>query len=371
MSTVGLELGAEVVRAVLQPRRGDAITREYGWSPERATDCVERIVADLGSGHTVALAVGLAHLSVQRVTLPPSPPATLRQMLRIEPDRWFPLASDGELAVAVAAHGTLAFACDGVALQRWVSACGALGTVISVEPAPVALARTLRRDGSAVLDDEQAPGWVEVREGTLTTVRRGGCGEAPSDAIGSDAFQVAHGAATVSRATDETQLRTTDMERQATARARQRLLAWSVTALAAVIVAIWSLGISRDRTLAALDVALVEARAAAVTGRASLDRAFALDREADAIVALRADRPDDARALAALGTRLPRAAVAQRVRVDGREWQVDGNAVTAAAVLQSLAAEPTFGKVRFLAPSTRYQEAAGNRETWSIGFTLR
>ncbi len=371
MSTLGLELGAQVVRAVLQPRRGDAITREYAWSPERATECVERIVADLGTGHTVALAVGLAHLSVQRVTLPPAPAATLRQMLRIEPDRWFPLPAAGELAVGVASNGTLAFACDGAALERWVAACSALGTVTSVESAPTALARTLRGDGSAPLDDDEAPGRVEVQAGTLTTVRRGRRGDTPSGAVRVDPDAVARGAANVPQDADDMQLRTAAMERRAAARARTRLFTWSIAAAAALAAAVWSLGVSRDRTLAALDAEVVQARAAAATGRASLERIFALDREAAAITALRAERPDDARAMAAIGTRLPRAAVAQRVRVDGREWQVDGNAVTAAAVLQSLAAEPTFDKVRFLAPSARYQEATGNRETWSIGFTLR
>jgi hypothetical protein len=55
----------------------------------------------------------------------------------------------------------------------------------------------------------------------------------------------------------------------------------------------------------------------------------------------------------------------------GNEWQVEGNATTASAVLAAFAAEPGFEKVRFLAPSNRFRDGADDRETFAIAFVVR
>jgi hypothetical protein len=82
-------------------------------------------------------------------------------------------------------------------------------------------------------------------------------------------------------------------------------------------------------------------------------------------------RVDALAALASIGARLPDEAVAQRVRMAGNEWQVEGNAATASAVLAALAAEPRFERVRFLAPSNRFRDGTEDRETFAIAFAVR
>jgi hypothetical protein len=96
-----------------------------------------------------------------------------------------------------------------------------------------------------------------------------------------------------------------------------------------------------------------------------------IDRELAAISTSSTSRADVVAALAALGSRLPLEAVAQRVRVVGNEWQVEGNAKTASAVLAAFAAEPRFERVRFLAPSNRFRDGTEDRETFAIAFALR
>jgi hypothetical protein len=128
---------------------------------------------------------------------------------------------------------------------------------------------------------------------------------------------------------------------------------------------------SRERLLTALETELASARTSAAPGLTLSMQAMAIDRELAAISTTTTSRADVVAAMAALGTRLPVKAVAQRVRVVGDEWQVEGNAETAAAVLAALAAEPTFDKVRFLAPSNRFREGTEDRETFAIAFALR
>ncbi|MBC7843164.1 MAG: hypothetical protein H7099_12665, partial [Gemmatimonadaceae bacterium] len=126
-----------------------------------------------------------------------------------------------------------------------------------------------------------------------------------------------------------------------------------------------------ERLLGALDADLATARAQSRAGSALALRAMSIDRELAAINTTTRARPDVVSAMAALGIRLPVDAVAQRVRVVGTEWQVEGNAKTAATVLAALAAEPQFEKVRFLAPSNRFRDGAADRETFAIAFAIR
>ena len=152
---------------------------------------------------------------------------------------------------------------------------------------------------------------------------------------------------------------------------QRRVMTWSAAAIAAICTAGWSIGVSRDRLLHALEAEVVSARSSAAVGTAAITRAVKLDRELAAIASTAAARSDVLTALAAVGVRLPVEAVAQRVRIVGAEWQVEGNATTASAVLAALAAESRFEKVRFLAPSNRFRDGATERETFAIAFAVR
>jgi hypothetical protein len=144
-----------------------------------------------------------------------------------------------------------------------------------------------------------------------------------------------------------------------------------VAAAGAICTAVWSFGVTRARTLDALEVAVDAARSGAAPGHLAVRRALLIDRELASITSTVATRTDVLAALTSIGARLPQEAVAQRVRVSGTEWQVEGNAATASAVLAALAAEPRFERVRFLAPSNRFRDGADDRETFAIAFAVR
>lgn len=378
MTLLGVELGATTVRAVLGAGTEASDIREFPWQPDAPEAVVALLRAAFPRARRVSLAVGLAHLSVQKVTLPPAPAHDRRSMLRLQPDRWFPMATDRAVAVAISPASPLAFACDGTWLTRCIDALVAWQPVVRVEPAPAALLRALAAGGTVTGvaslegDDANAPAHIVIRDGVLLDVRRTAAPSVRAPRAGDGAsVAVATGAALPVREDETTELLTAALETQRTTSRRTRTVSWALATAAAVCACVWAGDHARDRTLAALDLAIAQSRTAAEGGQAKLDRAFALDREAESIAMLRSTRVDQVAALSALSARLPRTAVAQRVRVDGTGWQVDGNATNAAAVLEALAAVPAFDKVRFLAPSSRYQDATGTRETWSIAFDLR
>ncbi len=221
-------------------------------------------------------------------------------------------------------------------------------------------------------------GAIEIRDGVLRSVRRARATDlaaaptSPSLAKGLDpAFSVALGAVLSFDGDVDNMLLTPALDRAFASALRRRVVLWAAAAAVAIGTAFWAGGRSRENALGAVDGELASARRAALAGTELSLRALAIDRELAAISSTTTSRPDVVAALAALGARLPREAVAQRVRVAGREWQVEGNARTASAVLAALAAEPQFDKVRFLAPSSRFRDANTDRETFAIAFALR
>ncbi len=380
---VGIEIGAERVRAVVRSRAGRLRTYELPFVPERLDEMVTQLSTAAGDVRGIGLAIGLAHLHVKQVKLPPVAHAARRQMLTVEPERWFAVQPGASTAVALTPDADLALAADGSLVDACVRALSRWSTVRRVEPAPMALARALIAAGhtatSAALDAGSGEvGAIEMKDGVLRGIRRARASDlaaapaSPSLAKDLDpAFGVALGAVLGFDGTIDTMLLTPWLERGFVSEQRRRLLAWATATVVAVGAAGWAAGASRDRLLSSLESELVAARRASTTGVELSSRAMAIDRELAAISTTTATRPDVVAAMAALGARLPAAAVAQRVRVVGNEWQVEGNAQTAAAVLAALAAEPAFGKVRFLAPSNRFRDGAVDRETFAIAFAFR
>jgi len=380
---VGIEIGAERVRAVVRSRSGRLRTYELPFVPERLDEMVTQLSTAAGDVRGIGLAIGLAHLHVKQVRLPPVAHTARRQMLSVEPERWFAVQPGASTAVALTTEGDIALAADGTLVDACVRALSRWSTVRRVEAAPMALARALSAAGhastSAALDAGAGEvGTIEIRDGVLRGVRRARATDlaaapvSPSLAKDLDpAFSVALGAVLGFDGTIDAMLLTPWLERGFVAEQRRRVLAWATAAVLAVSTAGWAAGASRDRLLSALESDLVAARRTATTGVELSSRALVIDRELAAISTTTASRPDVVAAMAALGARLPAAAVAQRVRVVGNEWQVEGNAQTAAAVLAALAAEPAFEKVRFLAPSNRFRDGTADRETFAIAFVFR
>ncbi len=379
----GIEIGADRVRAVVRTRGGALHTVEIAYSPDRLDEMVAQLSAAAGDVRGIGLAIGLAHLHVKQVKLPPVPHAARRQMLSVEPERWFAVPRGAPTAVSLTADGDIALGADGVLVDACVRALTLWAPVLRVEPAPLALARALnasgKRSASSALDASAGEvGLIETQDGLLRTVRRARAADlmtaigAANVADGLDpVYGVALGAALGFDDSLDAMLLTPALERAFVSAHRRRVSTWSVAAVAAVVIAIWSAGVSRDRLLTALDSEVVSARGASRTGSTLALRAMAIDREMAAISATTTSRADVVTALAALGVRLPVEAVAQRVRVVGSDWQIEGNTKTAAAVLASLAAEPRFEKVRFLAPSNRFRDGTDDRETFAIAFALR
>jgi hypothetical protein len=380
---IGVELGAERVRAVVRARSGALRTFEVAYTPDRLDDMVAQLSAAVGDVRGIGLTIGLAHLHVKQVKLPPVPHAARRQMLSVEPERFFAVPQGASTAVSLTADGTIAMAADGLWVDACVRAFSLWSEVRRVEAAPVSLVRALTAAGhpttGAALDAGPGEtGSIESKGGVLRSVRRARASDlaaAPSSpSLAKDldpAFSVALGAVLGFDGATDGMLLTPALERAFLGRQHRQIAVWATAALLAVGATCWAAGVSRDRTLTALDADLARARNAATTGTRLSTQAMAIDRELAAIATTSQSREDVLAAMAALGARLPKDAVAQRVRIVGSEWQVEGNAQTASAVLAALAAEPGFDKVRFLAPSNRFREGTTDRETFAIAFALR
>ena len=379
----GVEIGAERVRAVVRGRGGALRTFEMSFAPDRLDEIVAQLAAAAGDVRSIGLAIGLAHLHVKQVKLPPVAQDARRKMLSVEPERWFAVPAGAPTAVSLTENGEIALGADGALIDACAKAFAKWAPVQRVEAAPLALARALRaaghRTATAALDAGIGEvGFIETADGVLRTVRRARAADLAASpaslsmAPGLDpAFGVALGAAIGFDGAVGAMLLTPTLEKGFVSAQRRTLVTWAAAAAAALLAIVWAAGASRERQLTALDTALVTSRAEATTGSALALRAMSVDRELAAIRTTTSARPDVLTALAALGVRLPVEAIAQRVRVVGAEWQVEGNAKTAAAVLAALAAEPRFEKVRFLAPSNRFREGTVDRETFAIAFAIR
>ncbi len=380
---IGIEVGVGRLRAVVRGRRGASQTFEVPCVSDTLDAAVSELQALAGDATSIGLAFGLGHLQVKQVKLPPVTHAARRQMLMVEPERWFANATGHSAAIALDTDGGLALAADGEFVEACVAAFSRWAPVVRVEAAPMAVARAFRwarvHTAYAVLDASPGEvGIVQVDDGVLRTVRRVRLSDnAPSmhgatEVPGVDTpFVTAFGATLPTDAVTGTQLLTVALEHGFASVRRRRIAAWSVAAAAALCTTVWSLGVTRARTLDALDAAVAGARSGAVPSHAAVTRALLIDRELAAITSTVTNRIDVLAALASIGARLPNEAVAQRVRMAGNEWQVEGNAATASAVLAALAAEPRFERVRFLAPSNRFRDGAEDRETFAIAFAVR
>jgi hypothetical protein len=379
----GVEIGRDRVRVVVRTRRGTLHTYEMPIAADRLDDVVAQLSAAAGDVRMIGLAIGLAHLHVKQVKLPPVKHAARRQMLAVEPERWFVVPQGSPTAVSLTPGGDIALGADGAYVEACVRAFSKWAPVQRVEAAPLALTRALNSAGQraavAALDAPHGEvGVVETRDGALFSVRRARATDlaapavSPTTSPGLDpAFSAAFGAALAFDGALDFMLLTPALEGSFVGAQRRRVAMWSVAAAVAVTAVLWSAGASRERLRGALDTEVAAARAQARAGSSLALRAMSIDRELAAISTTTRSRPDALTAMSALGLRLPVSAVAQRVRMVGNEWQVEGNAKKAAAVLAALAAEPHFEKVRFLAPSNRFRDGTDDRETFAIAFAIR
>jgi hypothetical protein len=264
-----------------------------------------------------------------------------------------------------------------------LAAAATWAPVESVEPAPVAMWRALSRSGTRfgtveISAGADEAGLLTLADDRITLVRRAPLTmPSPADPLPAMIGPLPGEAATAWGATlgvrDDLSgaLLTPPLEARWRSRARRRLATAVLAATASVVLLAQSIGIARERRLAWLDNEVAATKVQATPALQHVADAARLDHERALIADIVETRAPVMTPLSRLADLLPPGAVAQRVRMTGRDWQVDGSAPAASAVLSALAAESLFTNVRLLGPSARVTSGASPRETFSIGLVVR
>src|SRR3989449_11624864 len=178
MARLGVELGARALRGVRLEGWFRPVARvvEGECDPANPAEAVEALRQHLGPARRIAVALDVPLLFMKWVKLPPLGEPEKGIILRLEPERFFPVRAE-EIVPAVGDDDDLVFATRETPLATWVAALEALGPVDVIEPGPLALARALAQGqltGAVVLLDGQADGIgiVEIDAGRVRCVRR-------------------------------------------------------------------------------------------------------------------------------------------------------------------------------------------------------
>ncbi len=422
-SWLGLELGPRAIRAVHRSGfPGSKIrTMEVSWDPENPTEALAALRAHLGPARHVAAAVDLALLHVKRVPLPPLGLEEKRRILDLEPDRFFAVRGT-EMAFAVREDDDMVFAVREPLMTAWVEALASLGRLERIEPAPVAVARAIgraRTETALVLRDGSGDGVEALRlgEGRLLWARRlyGALPEAAeslgraldlaaeSEPVGAvylipwdddagrelaarlpsgdvrpapglpeldTAYLAAYGAARDAGRGWRESLLVPDLERRIVRRQRTRLATAAVICAAATLFALFSLEAYRSRAESMLEGHIAELRSRAAPALTLQERARALSERSQAVSEIEAARPDLLRALLELSERLPEGAWIRSIRAAGDDWEIDGYARDAAALIPLFENDPRFEDVRFRSATSRAQIGSETYENFSLALRV-
>jgi hypothetical protein len=376
---LGVEITRTHVRAVAVAAWGDRprIVAEIPWDAEHPAAAVALLSSRFGRVGRIALALGLDYLHVKHVDLPPAPLRLRRQMIAVEPDRFFPVQDE---RVAVGLDGSIAFAVDQADLDRWVEAFETWAPVESIEPAPVTLARALGRSANGAFTfalGDGGLGVIEMRHGSLASARHltsapenvsvPGHALPPTKGVAPESL-AAWGAAlgldgNVDGMMVGDRMRETIMHRRT-----RRIVGAAAAAVLALGFALWALDRSRDDVLARLVAEQQALETRAAPAAALQAQLVALAREESVAAAVNASRADPLSVIAALGERLPRDVTVLNARAIANEWRIDGTAMNAAAILPALDGDPRFADARFLAATSRYREGGKTYESFSLAF---
>ncbi|OLB48305.1 MAG: hypothetical protein AUI08_11300 [Gemmatimonadetes bacterium 13_2_20CM_2_65_7] len=417
MARLGVEVGTRTMRGVRLEGwfRSRARVVEVECDPANPTEAVDALREHLGRTRRIALALDIPFLFMKRVKLPPLPESEKREILRLEPERFFPVRAE-EIVPAVRDDDDLVFATRETPLATWVAALEALGPVDVIEPGPLALARALAQvqlTGAVVLLDGQADGIgiVEIDAGRVRCVRRvfgtlddaaaalvenqGAAGpiyltpwnEDRGRALGAllpeavmqplptvadvvSPFLPAYGAALGigTKPNFPRTLVSRELGARITARWWRQLGLAVAVSVAALAFAIASADAWRARATRSLDASLQSLKQRAAPALALQNQLLALDREAQAIREIEQKRPDPLGVLQALSKRLPAGAYLRGIRWSGTDWQIDGFAPNASRLVAQLGAAPEFKEVRFLSATTRVALGDRTYESFALAF---
>jgi Tfp pilus assembly protein PilN len=425
MTRVGVHLGPQRVRAVVLsgwPRaRVDAV--EVPFDHEEPDAAVDALRTWVGRPRRIAVAVDLHLLRTKRITLPALSAAERRNILRLEPERFFAVRGE-ELVPAVCADDGLVFAALASALTHWIQSLERIAPIDVIEPTPVALARGLATaaiaDAVVVFDGQDAGiAIAQIRLNRVTRARRlfgpvrevaaalatdgildgvriadldpwtaerqamlaGLCPGVALEplpmlpATGSRAgaagpFAAALGAALALDKLPPTAETLVSPAHEATIRRRRTraTLTAAVTCAVAFGFAVASLDSRAERTLGELDAATTGLTARAAPVLAMQTELASFERRADALRAIDDERADPLQVLQTLSATLPPGAFVRQIHNAGPDWQIDGYAPNASAVLTALGADTQFRDVHFLSAMTRDQIANHTYESFALAF---
>lgn len=376
---VGLELTGDRIRAVTVSRwRASPLESfEIRWDPRAPGDAVEVLRKHLGSVSGIGLSVGVEFLHLKNVRLPPVSTPEKRSILMLEPDRFFPIEG-GDVVVSVRDGSDIVFAADAAMVESWIAAFERWAPVENVEAAPVSLARALRRagvhDGSFRLGTATGEyGIVELKGGSLASARRmsgeiaGDEPKRPPAVRGVEPpFVPALGAVPGADESPDEMLIPDVMHARIRRRRAGSLTRAAINFALALAFAIAAVDRSRSRLLESLEREIATVTPLAAGGASLQTRLASMDIELAASQNLIAARANPVGVLAAISRRLPADATVMSVRADGANWQMEGTARDAGALIPALAADPALGDVRFLSASSRFRDGNRTYETFSI-----
>jgi type IV pilus assembly PilN-like protein len=381
MARLGLQLGARVIRGVRVdgwPRRHTSVF-EIAYDRSHKDDAIRALEVHTNGVRRIAVAIDLSLLFTKRVKLPALSAAERRNILLLEPERFF---ADRSLGVvpAVRADSDLVFAAQDELLAEWVRALEGIAPVDLIEPAPVALARALGHAGIADgIVDLGDGAYMELSGGEIVTARRvfgGQDGAHPTTitvpAIGDvpAAFLPAYGAALGADAPvafAET-LVSPAHEKAITGRKRRELVTATAACVLALVFALTSLDSWRARAADEIEASLPALKQQAAPALALETELEADAQRSRAIRQIQAERPARLSVLLALSRQLPPGAFVRGIRGSGSDWQLDGYAPNASNVIARLGAAPEFKDVHFLSAMDHAQVGHQSYESFALAF---
>lgn len=316
----------------------------------------------------VAIALPLLYLA--KVTLPPAPNEAREAMVRLEPERFFPVAEP--VRASLAPDSDIAFAANGILLDSLARSLRTLAPVARLEPAPLAVAAlTQNGTGTYRLGESDEDGAMDMRDGRLIAVRRSAQAAATPGAPVALPYIAALGAA---RRLDVPLVGSFLTEQERASQGRRTLrgtLTALVAATAAITLCFFAIDRSRERTLTAIErqaTALADSAQPALVAQQQLALS---QRERQLAAQTLGTRPNPSAALARISQLLPRDVVVLTAKATGNDWQIDGTARNAAALVPLLDRDPQIENVRSLAASSRFRDGQLTRESFSIALRVR
>ncbi len=380
---IGVELTEHHIRAVTMTRwsQSPRETFEIRWDPRAPRDAVLLLRQQLGAVSAIGISVGLSFMHAKHVQLPPVSSSERRGILMLEPDRFFAMDSE-QIAVSAPSDSDLVFAADAVQVDSWVSAFEQWGPVVVIEPAPASAARVVASRGvrSGVFEMGSADaekGIIKLEEGALVSARLGdeestsAAQPLPVSGGVSRDFALAYGVALGSGARLDEMLLSAAAMRRIQSRRQMGLARAAATFFLSLAFVVISFDRSRARVLERGREEIAQL-APQVAGPATLQARMAqLDLESSTVRSASTAHPDPLVVISAISRRLPRDAVVMSLRADGDEWEIDGTARDAAAIVPALDSDPSLENVRFLSASSRFNEGNRTYETFSVALHAR